>query len=422
MRLIGRGGSSSSQEAVDPKQRQHCEAASRAHRERRMARRSQSQTGGTPELIDRLLAQAVQQRASDVHFEPADDCMRVRFRIDGRLYDTEILPASQSAGIVSRLKVMASLLTYRIDIPQEGGLRAEEKIEALNGADVRVATFPTIRGERAVVRLFYAEPEVICLDELGLSVDAVARVRTAAERPDGLILVTGPAGSGKTTTLYAVVRHILQTDSARSVITLEDPVEQRIAGATQIQIAPHGQLNYARAMRSLLRQDPQVLLVGEIRDAETAGIVIEAALTGHLVMSTMHSGDPAETIVRLLEMGLPAYQIVSTVTLVCSQRLIRTLCPQCRRATGTESSPYEPVGCERCHQSGHLGRTACAQVVALDDELRAQILAVPDTQTLRAAITQHASSLFEDGMRWVKQGRASIHELRRVIGGPPGRS
>lgn len=358
-------------------------------------------------LVDDLLTRAIARRASDIHVEPSEPGVFVRYRMDGLLHDVDRLPTHLAENVIARLKVMASLLTYRKDIPQEGSFRmAGGNGEDTPGIDVRVATFPTVCGERAALRLMYAMGQVSGLDDLGLPAGLVDRLRRGANQPQGMILVTGPAGSGKSTTLYALARHIRTVTPGRSVITLEDPVEQRIPGVGQIQVQPHGELDYVRAMRSLLRQDVQVLLVGEIRDTETAHVVVEAALTGHLIMSTLHSGDPAEAIVRLLEMGIAPYQLAGALTLVCTQRLMRTLCPTCRG---------EGV-CEACLSSGYLGRTACGQVVELDDPLRQAVLDRRPAGELRRLIAASGPDLAADARRLVRAGRTTRDEVRRVLG------
>jgi general secretion pathway protein E len=355
-------------------------------------------------MVDGLLARAVMRRASDVHFEPQEDGIRIRYRLDGLLQDVDRLPASVSEMIVGRLKVMAGLLTYRVDVPQEGALKFTPA-EGQSGIPMRVATFPTVRGERAVVRLLYGGEEVSSLDGLGLASPAVTELKRAAGQPQGLILVTGPAGSGKSTTLYALARHILDTTTGRSVVSLEDPVEQRVAGMTQIQISPYGELDYLRAMRSLLRQDVQVLLVGEIRDADTAHIVVQAALTGHLIMSTLHSGDPGEAIARLLEMGIAPYQVVGALSVVCSQRLVRVVCTDCRGS-----------GCETCARTGYRGRTACGQVAVVDEALRELVLERAPAGRLRECIGGRCPPLLADAHRHVDAGRTRRDELLRVFG------
>ena len=357
-------------------------------------------------LVDDLLVRAVGQRASDVHFEPGAAGLLIRFRIDGVLQDVDRLPGTVAENVVARLKVLAGLLTYRVDVPQEGSFLLEASAEGLeHRPDVRIATFPTIHGERAVARFLYGYGRVTDLYELGLADDCVGRLREAAARPDGLMLVTGPAGAGKSTTLYAIARHILAVTPGRSVVSLEDPVEQRVEGMTQIQVQPYGELNYVRAMRSLLRQDVQVLLVGEIRDAETAHLVTEAALTGHLVLSTLHSGDPAEAIARLIEMGIAPYQVVSALSLVSSQRLLREVCGDCR---GT--------GCETCNGIGYRGRTACAHVATMNEALRAAVLTHAPTSELRRIVAEGGTDLLTDARRLLAAGLTNEAEVKRVLG------
>jgi len=356
---------------------------------------------GVVDLIDGLLARGLEAGASDLHFEPLDDRMIVRIRVDGRLRDFEELPIGLADNVIARLKVLAGLLTYRVDVPQEGGVRWVDPGNADDapGTDLRIATFPTVRGERAIVRVFRARSPVEPLDQLGLTDDQVTALRQATLLPCGLIPVTGPAGSGKTTTLYAMVRHIVRTTPERSVVTLEDPVEQRIDRVAQIQINPYGELTYERCLRSLLRQDPQIILLGEIRDARTAAIAVEASLTGHLILTTMHSGDPAEAIVRLLEMGVPAYQVVSSVSVVCSQRLLRR-----KIAAG---------------QSQYAGRVACAQIVRIDEGLRELILTHPSASQLRQAIARQGPDLYARAFALAEEGVTDMEEVHRVLGDPP---
>jgi type II secretory ATPase GspE/PulE/Tfp pilus assembly ATPase PilB-like protein len=359
-------------------------------------------------IVDDLLRRAILRQSSDVHFEPDEGFMRVRYRMDGLLHDVDRLPGSVSENIVARLKVLSGLLTYRTDVPQEGSFAANGCAPAgMPPVDVRVATFPTVRGERVAVRFMYADVRVTSLDGLGLRPDMVAGLRKAVERPGGLILVTGPAGSGKSTTLYALARHILAVTPGRSVVSLEDPVEQRVAGMAQIQVSPHGELDYLRAMRSLLRQDVQVLLVGEIRDAETAHVVVEASLTGHLILSTMHSGDPAEAIARLLEMGIAPYQLVSALSVVSSQRLLRTVCTTCGNKGGT---------CEACAGTGYRGRTACGQIAVIDEPLRQAILQRTAAGELRRQILKNGPDLIADARRLEREARTTQDEILRVFG------
>jgi len=362
------------------------------------------------ELVDQLLTQGLKRKASDIHFEPTDSGFVVRLRVDGQLVDFESLPARLSENVVARLKVLGSLLTYRVDIPQEGSLRwrPDGDEPAGDSVDLRIATFPTIRGERAVVRVFRKTEELQSLDALGLPPDQVDVLRAAAEQPAGLIVFTGPAGSGKTTTLYAMIRHLRDRFPERSIITLEDPVEQRIDRVTQIQINPHGELSYERCLRSLLRQDPQVLLMGEVRDQRTAAVGMEAALTGHLILTTVHSSDPAETVVRFLEMGVLPYQLVSTLSLVCSQRLLRKRCPRC--------DPADSEQCPVCLGTGFSGRTAIAQVVRIDEPTRRLILKSPTAGELREVLKRQGYDLRTRAEALVKDAVTSDSEVQRVLG------
>ncbi|MBN1346244.1 MAG: type II/IV secretion system protein [Phycisphaerae bacterium] len=370
------------------------------------------------QLVEGLLTRAVEQRASDVHFEPTDRSLLVRFRLDGLLHDIEELPKQIAENVIARLKVMAGLLTYRIDIPQEGALPTPHLAGKDDRAalDMRVATFPTIRGERAVVRVLYSGTGLNELEDLGFDPAMTDALRSAACRHAGMILVTGPAGAGKSTTLYAMARHVLTASPGRSIVALEDPVEQRVEGVTQIQIAPHGDLDYPRALRSILRQDPQVLLVGEVRDAHTASVIVEASLTGHLLLTTMHSGDPAEAVVRLLEMGIPPYQLVSMLSLVTSQRLVRTLCTACRRATDRSNEPYAHVGCEACHGTGYFGRTAIGQSFSMDASARAAVLDHASADALRELNAKQSPGLLDNAERLVRDGITDADEIRRVLG------
>ncbi len=398
-------------------------------------------------LVDRLLARGLASGATDLHFEPVDDLpltfretpgdsvggghgqevgqrpslptggggrgLLVRLRIDGQLIDFDSVPGRLAENVVSRLKVLASLLTYRVDIPQEGSFRREHKTAdgVCTPVDLRVATFPTIRGERAVVRVFRGAGDlsaVATLSSLGLTGDQVELLEKSLAQPTGLMVVTGPAGSGKTTTLYAMIRHVRDHHGNRSVITLEDPVEQRIERVTQIQINPHGELGYERCMRSLLRQDPQVLLIGEVRDARTAALAVEAALTGHLILTTVHSGDPAEAIVRFLEMGIPAYQLVSTLTVVCSLRLVRKRCGACGGASPSE--------CTGCLGTGYAGRTAVAWTAALDEAVRQLVLQHPTASQLRAMFKRQGPDLADSAEGLVSRGITDRQEVARVLG------
>jgi type II secretory ATPase GspE/PulE/Tfp pilus assembly ATPase PilB-like protein len=367
-------------------------------------------------LVDELLANAIRYGASDVHFEPTGSDLTVKYRLDGSLKTVEKLPKIISDNVIARLKVLGGLLTYRNDIPQEG--RIEGKDESSTGGkvtDKRLAIFPTIHGQRAVVRLFYENTGLTELGQLGFSDYIYSGLKDIACQNQGVLLLTGPAGSGKSTTLGALLRDILKIHPGKSIIALEDPVERNIDGVTQVEVSSRSEMTFPVALRSLLRQDPEVLMIGEIRDAETAGIVIEAGLTGHLLMSTMHSGSPAGCLLRLLEMGIEPYQVTSSVSAVLNQRLVRKLCEKCKRKEN--DGTFTAQGCEECFDTGYKGRVLIAEMVRLDGELRKAILAKADMEALGKILSSRGHmDMAHDGRRLVAEGITTTEEIHRVVG------
>jgi type II secretory ATPase GspE/PulE/Tfp pilus assembly ATPase PilB-like protein len=355
-------------------------------------------------LVDLILHDAVRRAASDVHLEPTHSAVEVRYRLDGVLHRVALLDRDLAPNLVARLKVLAELLTYRIDVPQEGSIR-----EAAGGygVEMRVSTFPTIHGEKVVVRLFDASGRLLDLEELGLAPELLGALTNLLRERTGAVLLTGPSGSGKTTTIYACLRHLVRA-GGRHVVTIEDPVEQVLEGVSQSQARPGTEFDFARGLRSLVRQDPEVILIGEVRDAETAGIAVEAALTGHLVFSTVHAGSACGVIGRLLDMGVEPYLLTSGLRAVLNQRLVRRRCPDC---------PAGAAGCGRCAATGYRGRLLLAELLTLDAPLRQAILARSDTATLEAVANRpRRQTLWQAAERAVAAGLTTLPEIERVLG------
>lgn len=367
-------------------------------------------------LVDEFIGNAVQCGASDIHFEPTFDKLVVKYRLDGVLSVVEELPGFISDNVVARLKVLAGLLTYRNDIPQEGRITGSgDRYSSRRVTDKRLAVFPTIHGQRAVIRLFYEDASLTDLAQLGFSDYICSSLKSIAAQNQGVLLLTGPAGSGKSTTLAAILRHVLTTFPGRSIVTLEDPVERTIEGVTQVQIPPSGEMTFPVALRSLLRQDPEVLMIGEIRDAETARIAVQAGLTGHLLMSTMHSGTPAGALLRLLEMGIEPYQVTSSISAVVNQRLVRRLCEKCK-TRDTAGQTFRAAGCDNCMKTGYKGRVLVAEMVQLDGQLRKAILARADLDDLESILAERGHmTMSHDGVRLVSAGITSQEEIDKVL-------
>ena len=379
-------------------------------------------------FVDLLLSKAIQERASDIHIEPGKGDLRVRFRVDGVLHEAMSPPRSLQAGIISRIKVMADIDIAERRIAQDG--RLSTRVGDTN-VDIRVATIPTIHGEAAVLRILRSGGERITLDDLGFLPEQLERFTKAYQRPWGAILVTGPTGSGKSTTLYGALEAI--KDPSRNIITAEDPVEYKIDGIKQVQVNNKAGMTFARALRSFLRADPDVMLVGEIRDGETATIAVEASLTGHLVLSTLHTNNAAATPMRLIEMGVEPFLVTSALTAVVAQRLARRLCDRCKQpkvvpvellhldpmpgslADVESISVFTANGCEACSHTGYKGRFAIHEVMTITDGLRTAILNRASAEEVhRLAIDEGMISLREDGLRKVLLGHTTLEELYRV--------
>ena len=376
-------------------------------------------------LVNSLISQAIRERASDIHIEPFEKDTIARFRIDGILYNILTIQKRYQASIASRVKIMSGLNIAEKRLPQDGGMRI--KIGGKD-VDIRVSIVPTAFGERIVLRLLYRESALLPLDQIGFSGDNLTRFNELITRPHGIVLVTGPTGSGKTSTLYAALSTINSPD--KNIITIEDPIEYQIKGIGQIQVSAKINLTFAAGLRSVLRQDPDVILVGEIRDSETAEIAIQAALTGHLVFSTLHTNDSAGAVTRLIDMKIEPFLISSSVMAILAQRLVRVLCKDCREPylmtdlemTELELTPrtenltvYRAKGCEICFQTGYLGRSAIYELLMLDDEVRQLIMKNSDSSMIKAlAVKKGMRTLRQDGADKVLAGITSVDEVVRV--------
>ncbi len=380
-------------------------------------------------FVNLLVNQAVNDRASDIHVEPTESDLRIRFRIDGVLHEVMRSPRSIQAGVISRLKVMADINIAERRVPQDG--RISMKVNG-RGIDLRVATLPTVYGEKVVMRILDKSQAVLKLEDLGFLPESLSRFELSYRKPYGTILVTGPTGSGKSTTLYATLNLLNQPD--RNIITVEDPVEYRLPGINQVQINQKAGLTFAGALRSILRADPDIVLVGEIRDKETAIIGIEAALTGHLVLSTLHTNDAASTPMRLVEMGVEPFLVTSALDAVVAQRLARRLCDKCKE-------PYQPTeaelveagwpmddigdewpmlyhakGCSACGRTGYRGRFGVHEVMLLTEEIERLIIERRSTEDIqKVALMQGMLALRDDGLRKVGLGHTSLEEIFRVV-------
>ncbi|MGH2951986.1 MAG: GspE/PulE family protein [Solirubrobacterales bacterium] len=375
-------------------------------------------------LVYSILGQAANEGASDIHFEAEEDEMRVRFRVDGVLYEAARVPKRMINGVVSRVKIMGDLDIAEKRLPQGG--RVSVNVEGRR-VDLRITTLPTQRGEGATVRILDKEQALRPLDDLGLDGEGRTRFEGAISQAHGAVLVTGPTGSGKSTTLYAALAAISSVE--KNIVTIEDPVEYRIEGVNQMNVHPKAGLTFAAGLRSILRADPDIIMVGEIRDSETARIAIESALTGHMMLSTLHTNDAPGTITRLAKMGIESFLTASSVDCVVAQRLARTLCTNCKRRSvipkaslaeagfrvGTDVEAYEPVGCARCNRTGYKGRVGLFSVMVISDEIKEMTVAgASEAEITKVAREQGMDTLREDGLAKVRAGITSIAEVARV--------
>jgi general secretion pathway protein E len=375
-------------------------------------------------LVNDLIARAVELRASDVHIEPREDSVRVRYRLDGMLHTVETLPLSMQAAVTSRIKIMAQLNIAERRLPQDGRIKQTVRGKEI---DLRVSTMPTMQGESVVLRILDRSSVQLDFAALGFSGPSLDTLKALLAQPNGIILVTGPTGSGKTTTLYTALNSLNSPE--QKLFTVEDPIEYQLTGVNQIQVQPRIGLTFAHALRSILRQDPDIIMVGEIRDLETAQMAIQAALTGHLVLSTLHTNSAASSITRLLDMGVPDYLLASTVTGVLAQRLVRKLCPLCSVPAEGERALVEKLGgrvrsldglrarrgCPKCRQTGFQGRTTVSELLVMDAAVRRPLLdSGTDSAIEAAAIAGGMVTMFEDGLTKALRGETTIEEVLRV--------
>ncbi|PHR61339.1 MAG: type II secretion system protein GspE [Robiginitomaculum sp.] len=372
-------------------------------------------------LINGLIQEAIRLKASDIHVEPHETRLSVRFRIDGALREMLSLSGKLSAVLVSRIKVMARLDIAKKRIPQDGRFSLNLGAQAV---DVRVSTLPSRFGERVVLRLLNKEQALLSVNELGMVSDMADAFSNALTAPNGIILVTGPTGSGKTTTLYAGLTTLNQTH--RNILTVEDPIEYALDGIGQTQVNNKVGMTFAAGLRAILRQDPDVVMVGEIRDPETAEIAVQASLTGHLVLSTVHTNSAVAAITRLRDMGVEQFLLASTITAIVAQRLVRRLCEDCKTAYQPDAAElkllnlkgkktfYKANGCEACHNIGYTGRIGLYEIVLMDDVLKAMIHEGAREQDMAAHAFRTADTLMQSGVRYVEQGVVSSDEVLRV--------
>ncbi|MDH3350582.1 MAG: type II secretion system ATPase GspE [Gammaproteobacteria bacterium] len=378
-------------------------------------------------LVNQLIHGAAEAGASDIHIEPFEDQLKIRYRVDGLLREVDAPPTQSSAAVISRVKIMANLNIAERRLAQDG--RFKQRVRG-NEYDLRVSTVPTMYGESVVLRLLQRDSVALDFGPLGFSPQQETVMQEILATPHGILLVTGPTGSGKSTTLYAALRHLNKPE--RMIITVEDPVEYNIRGINQMQVKPQIGLTFANALRSIVRQDPDVIMIGEMRDTETAQIAVQSALTGHLVLSTLHTNDAAGSVMRMLDMGVEDYLLTSAVIAIQAQRLVRTLCPECREpyapprevverwgldrfAGNGELTLHKPIGCDHCGNTGYSGRCAILEILPMTDAIRQLVLKRSDVSEIaRAAADLGMVSMRDDGLRKAVAGETTVEEVLRV--------
>jgi type IV pilus assembly protein PilB len=382
---------------------------------------------GATDAVDLVLAQGAYHGASDIHFEPWDDCLSIRFRIDGILHEIATIPKEYQGRYLARLKVLAQMVVYQKDVPQDGRIEGDQ---TPSGQAMRVSTFPTVNGEKVVIRILGSLYDVFDLDSLGFQPQVIAELRAILSSPQGSLLLTGPSSSGKTTSIYSMLQELRSMrESVTHIVTIEDPVECSLDRIAQTQVNPTMGFTFSIALRSILRQDPEVIMLGEIRDVETAQTAIQAGLTGHFVISTIHSGSAAGVFTRLLDMGIEPYLVASSITGVLAQRLVRVNCPECVAPYHPDSSLlaqfglkgkrtkfHKGKGCDECDGIGYRGRIALGELLVTGKTIEELVMKRPRTLDLHeAALANKMQTLVMDGVAKVKEGITTLEELRRVL-------
>jgi general secretion pathway protein E len=373
-------------------------------------------------MVNSILLEAIQQGASDIHFEPTEEGLSIRYRIDGCLQKRHTPPRDYQPQILTRIKVMSKMDIAEHRLPQDGRIKLRQGGKEI---DFRVSTLPIVHGERIVLRILDKGNVLLGLDRIGMGDAALKQFRKLIHMPEGIVLVTGPTGSGKTTTLYSAIAEI--NDNETNIITVEDPVEYKINGISQMNVNPKIELNFAKGLRHILRQDPDVIMIGEIRDRETAEIAIQASLTGHLVLSTLHTNDAPAALTRLADMGIEPYLLSSSILGVVAQRLVRQICPHCKESyTPSEKEAtevglpkearfYRGKGCPHCFETGYKGRHAIYEIMPISSKIKAQVLKSQDAQEIRKeALSEGMKTLFEQGTQLILEGITTSAELLRV--------